>query len=1254
MYLVRIVIVSVFSIISLCSLASKKSDDMYKRVISYSLRERYIEAYALIDSVISIEKDDVTIPQYFKDNTQLWKMFIAGQLGIQTKGERTYKYQPSDRDQLNNYKDLFNVGFSEVEFFNPSSKKIKSLLFQYKDKAINDKYISEDLKRKIVLEYVISSENSDFKSKEITFLINEVKSVTHSLSNSSDKSKHYNFLYDIFIYLLSTDREQTFSLFEFDEIIEIVHNEWFDRSYYNFGTELNMSAFLELIAVQYGESSSELLDLLRIFFLDALSSDSLSLSLGINKDVDTEMYADLITLYSSCLNDCVNKKQGEFSINDFMRIVYAYGILANYYSLVGNQTKSKEMVINCLNTARDTGYNNFSEILWSKSCALNFIDKDMSNDLLLKAYDNLEVGGSYSYSKIALSILNKFCTEEALNQNYTTAFKGVVKKSKYAYGNMTEGRLLARGLLDLSFIASKNGDYQEAIKYARLYVKTITSLEPENSKESLSALAFLCKKLIENEDFSEAREIYYKISNLCKQYSINPYSIGNFNKHELHEWISLGLNLDRMSIPELETCVGLVDEELGKYSSEHEDIIECLGRAYRDSGQYETAIQLLNALKDTKTIVYNNPLLKMFNVEVDTISLTCEIMEMNYRLKPSKINADKTIDDLKVLLSDNISKSESIQGSRNIKLILDYIKILALDVDDFDLVLWAISREQEIFKYDENSPNYFHNLETQITCNSNIDRIESHFEELQSDILHYIELYRGRLIASLSVMTDEERNAVWSKESTSFKNKILVPLTFTPSKEYVGAVYNALLLSKGVQLQTTRDIDNALSSNRRLRERYKSLLDLQKYVSEDQKSQFYIEEKKILKSIVDESPIGQFLSLNWKDIQAKLTEGQLAVEFFYKNAGVNKFYGAIILEYTGSPRYIKLDVDLSSPTLVFKTIWEPILLESPDTKLLLFSPDGDLNFTPIEYAYTDNKESLYDKGIYTYRLSSTREIVKSSREQNNSFIVLFGGLKYGETNKLTSSEETYLLSEVIDEQSRGEFSYLPGTLKEVIAIDSLINNSNTQYKPSLFTGEFGNKDRFTSYNLSSPNILHVATHGFYFTPKEVRRLRQGYDFLIPLGLDNDEDAIMSHSGILLAGATDGNNRLLKNGIVTSQEISKLNLSGTDFVVLSACQTGLGDLQGDGVFGLQRGFKKAGVNSMMLSLWKVDDEATQIFMTKFYEHFLQGESKHQSLIYAQNYLKNFSKTIIENGVESEIHPYSDPKYWSAFILLDANE
>ena len=109
-----------------------------------------------------------------------------------------------------------------------------------------------------------------------------------------------------------------------------------------------------------------------------------------------------------------------------------------------------------------------------------------------------------------------------------------------------------------------------------------------------------------------------------------------------------------------------------------------------------------------------------------------------------------------------------------------------------------------------------------------------------------------------------------------------------------------------------------------------------------------------------------------------------------------------------------------------------------------------------------------------------------------------------------------------------------------------------------------------------------------------------------------------------------------DGVLTAKEISRLDFQGLDLVVLSACQTGLGAITGEGVFGLQRGFKKAGAQTIIMSLWKVDDAATKDLMTDFYKNLMNGMSKRESFMKSQEMLRV---------------KYQDPKKWAAFIMVD---
>lgn len=141
---------------------------------------------------------------------------------------------------------------------------------------------------------------------------------------------------------------------------------------------------------------------------------------------------------------------------------------------------------------------------------------------------------------------------------------------------------------------------------------------------------------------------------------------------------------------------------------------------------------------------------------------------------------------------------------------------------------------------------------------------------------------------------------------------------------------------------------------------------------------------------------------------------------------------------------------------------------------------------------------------------------------------------------------------------------------------------------------------------------------------------------------NYEDQALIRSGLLFSGANVSLSGTelpddVEDGVLTALELSEMNLAQIDLVVLSACQTALGEISGEGVFGLQRGFKLAGANSLLMSLWKVDDEATKILMVEFYKNLLEGKNKREALHIAQQTLRN-------------THP--EPEYWAGFILLDA--
>ena len=245
-----------------------------------------------------------------------------------------------------------------------------------------------------------------------------------------------------------------------------------------------------------------------------------------------------------------------------------------------------------------------------------------------------------------------------------------------------------------------------------------------------------------------------------------------------------------------------------------------------------------------------------------------------------------------------------------------------------------------------------------------------------------------------------------------------------------------------------------------------------------------------------------------------------------------------------------------------------------------------------------------------------------------------------ETDTLNSSD----IDLIRDVVSQNNFNYLPCTFQEVESIKALLSANN--YKTIVFTGSKGTEETFYKLSGEGPSIIHIATHGFYYSSDAdidwISHITSQY----PPQQMTKEDASLCRTGLILSNAKSQlllNNKSVNDtdGILTAKEISQVNLQGLYLTILSACKTAQGDVNGDGVFGLQRGFKKAGAQSLLMSLWSVNDQATLYLMEHFYKHLLQGYSFHQSLILAQNDLRNSNDGVFDH-----------PAYWAAFILLDS--
>lgn len=409
---------------------------------------------------------------------------------------------------------------------------------------------------------------------------------------------------------------------------------------------------------------------------------------------------------------------------------------------------------------------------------------------------------------------------------------------------------------------------------------------------------------------------------------------------------------------------------------------------------------------------------------------------------------------------------------------------------------------------------------------------------------------------------------------------------------------------------------------------------------------------------------GKIPDLNWLDIQKKLKDDDMAIEYvnFRNIHGHEIYYAVYITKECDYPKIVPLFSDfefeyveydkgnLYNEPVIYELIMRPLDIPAK-IKNIYFSPTGILHTIAIENLLNSDGERVSDKWNM-FRLSSTREILPEYSSVNNNsdsvITLIYGDLDYecniGKTQAYEN--ESSKVFKRYTRGSRGPVEPLQFSKAEIDSIALLTNH--LKIPMTLVRGENGTEESLKTLTSNPVGIIHFSTHGFYYSDQKIEEYnlekKENYSFLFRNKELDPEDLAMTRSALVMSG---GNNILRgkeipegrEDGLLTALEITDLNLNECELVSLSACETALGKVSNEGVFGLQRGFKIAGVKSILMSLWEVDDEATQILMTNFYKNYLNGMSKQESLLNAQKIVR-------------ETPGFSDPEYWAAFILLDA--
>jgi CHAT domain-containing protein/Tfp pilus assembly protein PilF len=579
-----------------------------------------------------------------------------------------------------------------------------------------------------------------------------------------------------------------------------------------------------------------------------------------------------------------------------------------------------------------------------------------------------------------------------------------------------------------------------------------------------------------------------------------------------------------------------------------------------------------------------------------------------------------------------------------------------------------------------------------------LDTIAKNFSHANELIQSLVLEKQKELINTFSWLKEEEKEIFWKKEAAFFDYVADYYMNTYKFQESISADYfNLTLASKSFLLENKLNENNyyrelieikeEMDSRGRLIAKMKSdgIYDKEKL---SQLNREYAElENNFIRLNPEYLEKKKNLSITWNQVQQNLVQGEAAIEFvrFYNAHDSIYYYNALILKKGDKNPILvtlcnEMDLQYIKPKLGYSSyyslVWRPLEVYLNDVQTIYYAPIGELYNIPFHALYAPQKSAdellavktnkrgavieeeqlltepntsyLIDKHTL-HQLTSTRYLAmglkQKAKEQLPASLAMIGGVNY---DYLPGDKTISKATKTTKNQSRssesfsGKLPYLEGTKIEVEQIND--RASLASWQTILMEGNAATEEAIIKLEgKDAIGILHFATHGYAFpaynfkdTTLKSNSFRYSYRYATNP---------MVRSGLILAGgnwAWTGSDTLSKlgaeqNGILTALEVSQLNLKKTKLVVLSACETGLGKIEGsEGTFGLKRGFKLAGVEQIIVSLWSVPDKETMELMTLFYTDLAQTLNPVISFEKAQKEMRNRYPT--------------EPDKWAGFVLV----
>jgi len=616
-----------------------------------------------------------------------------------------------------------------------------------------------------------------------------------------------------------------------------------------------------------------------------------------------------------------------------------------------------------------------------------------------------------------------------------------------------------------------------------------------------------------------------------------------------------------------------------------------------------------------------------------------------------------------------------------------FLNLVLIDKEDYKEALKHGKKALKIFKEEEGVNAFYYN-------NSLYDVLKSYEKTGKTRKAYH--LYRDmlaftqeKITQAFSYLSEEERNSFYALKSYEFNDFGVFAINHHKKIPVISEdLFNMQLYSKGLLLRSTTRLLNAIqkSKDSTALELYYSF----KNVKEILANAYAVPEKKLIEQNINldslEDAAGSLerqlnartatfnLSIeeripDWKEVQAKLNADDCLVEIMRISTSKDSvvYYAALIItEKSRKPELLFLKdgyhmenkhlksyrnqlmykiEDQSSYAVFFEPIWDRIEQTLPDVKQIFISPDGVYNQINLQTLYNPGTGKYLIEQFNLHYLTNSGDLlsIKSRKDDYSRRSILFGYPNYNLSDDPDSkAKELTFFDQERNLNQTMEISDLPGTRDEINSIQDFFSRYNWQ--TTAYLQDEASEENLK--NISSPEVLHIATHGYFLEDIP----RQPNTRIAGVEAEKLHENPLLRSGLLLSGSENSLKKYAvedaiimqdidvnrEDGIFTAYEASNLNLANTEMVVLSACETGLGEIQaGQGVFGLQRAFQVAGAQNVIMSLWTVNDETTRMLMTEFYSNWLETGNKKAAFLQAQFSVKQ---------------EYSEPYFWGAFVMI----